>query len=185
MSSSFERHLYQQANSRSEYLNRSTLSRRVQILATNFKKKVKRSIQHKTKNKGIINCGATLLRGKLGVHRYTEVLNLVKSILDIRRVGYLNFLNSTQTGGCCFASKGRIPRSCSPRGSPPPRELLDIYFCVRLVDKISVLGSSSSVCSEGGKTFANNVDWDDLIIDAKNKLNTFREWEKTNQTKQV
>jgi hypothetical protein len=62
---------------------------------------------------------------------------------------------------------------------------LDIYFCVRLVDKISVLGSSSSVCSEGGKTFANNVDWDDLIIDAKNKLNTFREWEKTNQTKQV
>lgn len=119
------------------------------------------------------------LMNVVGEANYNEILDITNQIKDIRKSSSLWTKFSHHFADSLKAEEERLPAS---QCLPPV--LSDIYFRTRLVDVMRVVDSTSIRTLQETPVpcacIVKNVDWNDLLRDAKEKLLAFRAFEHEN-----
>lgn len=135
-------------------------------------------------NRNVVNTKAKVerhheLMNVVGEANYNEILDITNQIKDIRKSSSLWTKFSHHFADSLKAEEERLPAS---QGLPPV--LSDIYFRTRLVDVMRVVDSTSIRTLQETPVpcacIVKNVDWNDLLRDAKEKLLAFRAFEHEN-----
>jgi len=135
-------------------------------------------------NRNVVNTKAKVerhheLMNVVGEANYNEILDITNQIKDIRKSSSLWTKFSHHFADPLKAEEERLPAS---QCLPPV--LSDIYFHTRLVDVMRVVDSTSTRTLQETPVpcacIVKNVDWNDLLRDAKEKLLAFRAFEQEN-----
>ena len=135
-------------------------------------------------NRNVVNTKAKVerhheLMNVVGEANYNEILDITNQIKDIRKSSSLWTKFSHHFADSLKAEEERLPAS---QCLPPV--LSDIYFRTRLVDVMRVVDSTSIRTLQETPVpcacIVKNVDWNDLLRDAKEKLLAFRAFEQEN-----
>jgi hypothetical protein len=129
-----------------------------------------------------------ILINLLGETKYDEILNIANEIKTIRQQSgvWTKFSKDCSRTHekkmeCGSYEEERIPVSQSL-----PAPIFDLYFRVRLVDAMRVVDARSSKALRELPTscacIVQRVDWNNLLQDAKAKLEAFRKFERENIT---
>lgn len=118
-----------------------------------------------------------MLINVVGEAKYDEIDHITKQIRDIRKCSSLWTQYSHRFVDSLTLEEERLPIS---KGLPS--EIYDVYFRVKLLDVMAVVDAKSSVTFEETPQpcacIVNKVDWDFLLLDAKEKLDAFRKLER-------
>ena len=135
-------------------------------------------------NRNVVNTKAKVerhheLMNIVGEANYNEILDITNQIKDIRKSSSLWTKFSHHFVDSLKVEEERLPAS---QGLPPV--LSDIYFRTRLVDVMRIVDSTSIRTLQETPVpcacIVKNVDWNDLLRDAKEKLLAFRAFEQEN-----
>ncbi len=118
-----------------------------------------------------------MLINVVGEAKYDEIDHITKQIRDIRKTNSLWTQYSHR-----FVDSLKLEEERLPASKGLPSEIYDVYFRIKLLDVMAVVDAKSSGTFEETPQpcacIVNKVDWDHLLLDAKEKLDAFRKLER-------
>eukprot|EP00985_Skeletonema_marinoi_P020773 scaffold12430_cov137-Skeletonema_marinoi.AAC.5 len=112
----------------------------------------------------------------VGEAKYDEINEVTKELRDIRKRSSLWTKYSHR-----FVDSLKLEEESIPASKGLPTAVYDVYFRIRLVDVMAVVDAKSSITFEetpqSCACIVERVDWDNLLSDAKEKLDAFRKLE--------
>ncbi len=140
-------------------------------------KKLLHLAEIKRENK-VVDSHHQYLMKMIGEKKYNDILSIVQDIREIRHKSALwtKFSRDFSRVHKDRTNSGTLEEERASAASTIPCPIFDIYFRTRLVEAMQLVDTKSTALPEA----INEVDWEDLLHDAKEKLQLFRKFEAEN-----
>lgn len=180
MTDLFEERLYRISSSQSLYSDQSTLESRVKLLAMQIGKKIEAKRHHLAISKKENNVSRIsrldALKAKVGQEMFSEIVELVNKIEEIKLCEYMVILRSCKNSNAQSHDHKRIPNriSVSTPHQTVPKQVHDIYFRTHLANAFHKVTSTTLAATDMAPV--ENADWESLIQIAKVNIEAFHQY---------